>query len=225
MCAGFFCAVFHHLLQEGFIVAETVVTFLQFSQHTGNGISHFTFQMTIHLAFELFFQFRDALARYRRKDIQQVGNARFVLHIVANYRRLVGVSDRAFDFLHYRFRIFQQADNVIAVIVRLGHLLGRLQQRHYARARFRNKRLWHLKDIAVQRVETLGDIAAQFQVLFLVFTHRHQISLIQQDVRCHQHRIVKQTSVDVLGITRRFIFKLCHAAQFAEVGIAVQCPA
>ena len=202
-----------------------MITFLQFSQHTGNGISHFTFQMTIHLAFELFFQFRDALARYRRKDIQQVGNARFVLHIVANYWRLVGVSDRAFDFLHYRFRIFQQADNVIAVIVRLGHFLGRLQQRHYARARFRNKRLWHLKDIAVQRVETLGDIAAQFQVLFLVFTHRYQICLIQQDVRCHQHRIVKQTSVDVLGITRRFIFKLRHAAQFAEVGIAVQCPA
>src|SRR5699024_11719279 len=43
---GFFCAVFHHLLQEGFIVAETVIAFLQFSQHTGNGISHFTFQMT-----------------------------------------------------------------------------------------------------------------------------------------------------------------------------------
>ena len=99
------------------------------------------------------------------------------------------VSDRTFDFLHYRFRIFQQADNVIAVIVRLGHLLGRLQQRHYARARFRNKRLRHLKDIAIQRVETLGDIAAQFQVLFLVFTHRYQISLIQQDVRRHQHRI------------------------------------
>ena len=67
--------------------------------------------------------------------------------------------------------------------------------------------------VAIQRVETLGDIAAQFEVLFLVFTHRYQISLIQQDVRRHQHRIVKQTSVDVLGITRRFIFKLRHATQ------------
>lgn len=82
MRAGFFRAIFHHLLQEGFIVAETVIAFLQFSQHTGNGISHFTFQMTIHLAFELFFQFWDALARYllgekcgnRLKTIDELAN-------------------------------------------------------------------------------------------------------------------------------------------------------
>ena len=38
----------------------------------------------------------------------------------------------------------------------------------------------------------LGNIASQFQVLFLVFTDRHQISVIEKDVRGHQNGIVQK---------------------------------
>ena len=69
-CAGFFRTVFHHFLQESFIVTETVITLLKLGQHTGNGLCDFTFQMTIHFAFEVLFQLRNALAGDRREDIQ-----------------------------------------------------------------------------------------------------------------------------------------------------------
>ena len=163
---GFFRALFHHSLQEIFVVTVAVITLLQLGQHTGNGVCHFTFQVAVHLAFEVFFQFRNALAGHTGEDIQQVGDARFVLHVVAHYRRLVGVGDRALELFDDGFRIFQQADNVVAVIVRLGHLLGRLQQRHHARTGLRNKRLWHFKHIAVNRVKALGDIAQRFNAIY-----------------------------------------------------------
>ncbi len=78
------------------------------SQHTGNGISHFTFQMTIHLPSNCFSSsgmlwpvtaerisagWKRPLCSARRSELPAA-------------RR---VGDRAFDFLHYRFRIFQQA--------------------------------------------------------------------------------------------------------------------
>ncbi|CNV14760.1 Uncharacterised protein [Salmonella enterica subsp. enterica serovar Bovismorbificans] len=198
-----------------------MIALLQLRQHSGNRLRHFAFQMAIHFTFKLFFQFRNALTGHGGKDIQQVRDTRFLFHIITHYRRLVGVSDRTFDFLHYRFRIFQQADHVITVIVRFGHFLRRLQQRHHARAGFWNKRFRYFENITIQPVKTLGDIAAQFQMLLLIFAYRHQIGLVQQDVCRHQHRVIKQAGVNVFRIARRFIFKLRHTAQLAEIGIAV----
>ena len=165
---------------------------------------------------KMLLQLRNTLTGNGREDIQQVGDARFVLHVVAHHWRLIGVGHRTLELFHHRFRIFQQADNVVAVIVRLGHLLGRLQQRHHARAGLRNKRLWHFEHIAVNRVKALGDIAAQLQVLLLVFTHRHLISLIQQDIRRHQRRIGEETAVDVLAVLGGLVLKLRHARHLAE---------
>ena len=180
--------------------------------------------MTIHFAFEVLFQLRNALTGNGGENIQQVGNTRFVLHVVAYNRRLFRVGHRTFDFLNHRFRIFQQTDHVVAVVIRLGHFLRRLQQRHHARAGFRNERLRHFEDVAIQGIKALGDIAAQFQMLFLIFANRYLVGLIQQDVCRHQYRIIKQTGVDVLRIARGFVFELGHTAQFAEVGVAVQRP-
>ena len=62
-------------------------------------------------------------------------------------------------------------------------------------------------------------------MLFLIFANRNLVGLIQQNVRRHQHRIVKQTGVNVFRIARGFVFELGHTAQFTEIGVAVQRPA
>jgi len=62
-------------------------------------------------------------------------------------------------------------------------------------------------------------------VLLLVAAHRHQIRLIQQNIRRHQSRIGKQARVDVVRVLGGLILELGHAAQLAEHGVAVQHPA
>ncbi|MNN60814.1 hypothetical protein D3C81_1760190 [compost metagenome] len=62
-------------------------------------------------------------------------------------------------------------------------------------------------------------------MLFLVFADRHLVGLVQQDIRRHQYRVAEQAGVNVLCITSGFVLELGHAAQFAEIGVAVQHPA
>ena len=201
-----------------------MIAFLQLGQHAGNRFGHFTLQVTVHFPFEVLLKLRNTLAGNAGENVQQVRNARFVLHVVAHNWRLIAVGHCTFDLLDHRFRIFQQTNHVIAVVIRLRHFLGRLQQGHHARTGLRNERLRNFEHITINRVEALGDIAAQLQVLFLVFTNRNLVSLVQQDIGRHQYRVVKQTGVDVFRIARRFIFELGHTAQFAEIGVAVQRP-
>ncbi len=79
----------------------------QFSQHTGNGISHFAFQMTIHLPSNCF-----SSSGMLWPVTAERNPAGWKRPLCSAHRSelpaAVGVSDRAFDFLHYRFRIFQQ---------------------------------------------------------------------------------------------------------------------
>ena len=66
---------------------------------------------------------------------------------------------------------------------------------------------------------------AQLHVLLLILAHRHQIGLVQQNVRRHQSGIGEQTAVDVVRILGGLVLELGHAAQLAEHGVAVQHPA
>lgn len=61
-------------------------------------------------------------------------------------------------------------------------------------------------------------------MLFLIYAHRNEISLVQQDVGGHQAGIGKQTGVDVVSVLLGFILKLRHAGKFAELCIAVENP-
>ena len=61
-------------------------------------------------------------------------------------------------------------------------------------------------------------------MLGLVLTDRHKIRLVKQNVRCHQAWVGKQPGVDVVGVLLRFVLKLRHTLQFAELGVAVQNP-
>ena len=88
-----------------------------------------------------------------------------------------------------------------------------------------NKRFGQGKGVAVYAVEALGNIAGQLHMLLLILAHRHQIRLIQQNVRRHQHGVGKQARCNVIGMLLGLGLKLGHAAEFTELGIAAQYPA
>ena len=81
----------------------------------------------------------------------------------------------------------------------------------------------HHESFAVERIEPLRNVARQFQMLRLIVSHRHNRSLIQQDVRSHQHRILKQPIADRF-LRLRFGFVLRHALQPAHRRDASQHP-
>ena len=62
-------------------------------------------------------------------------------------------------------------------------------------------------------------------MLPLILSHRHQIRLIQQNIRRHEHGIGKQPRCDVVGVLLGLGLELGHAAQLAELGVAAQHPA
>ena len=62
-------------------------------------------------------------------------------------------------------------------------------------------------------------------MLPLVLSHRHQVCLVQQNIRRHEDRIGKQARSDVVCMLLGLGLELGHAAQLAELGIAAQDPA
>ena len=61
-------------------------------------------------------------------------------------------------------------------------------------------------------------------MLALVNAHRHKVRLVEQDIRRHQHRIIEEADVDVVGVLGALILVLRHAAHFAHVGEAIEHP-
>ena len=62
-------------------------------------------------------------------------------------------------------------------------------------------------------------------MLPLILTHRHQIRLVQQDIRRHQNGVSEQAGGDVVRVLLGLLLELGHAAQLAELGVAAQNPA
>ena len=62
-------------------------------------------------------------------------------------------------------------------------------------------------------------------MLPLVLPHRHQIRLIQQNIRGHQNRVGEQSRGDVVRVLLGLGLKLGHAAQLTKLGVAAQHPA
>ena len=62
-------------------------------------------------------------------------------------------------------------------------------------------------------------------MLLLIAAHRHQVRLIEQNIRRHQSRIGEQARVDVVCIFGGLILELGHPGELTEHGVAVQHPA
>src|SRR6266550_2705687 len=61
-------------------------------------------------------------------------------------------------------------------------------------------------------------------MLFLIFSYRHEICLIEQNVRGHQNGIIKQSNCHVLSLLSSLVFKLRHALQLRHARQAVKNP-
>ena len=81
----------------------------------------------------------------------------------------------------------------------------RVVQRHDAGADFADDGPRLDERLAEAEVEAVGEIARQLDVLALIVADRHGVSLVQQDVRGHQHRIVEEAGADGLPLVSRFL--------------------
>ena len=73
-------------------------------------------------------------------------------------------------------------------------------------------------------VEFLRNIAGEFEMLLLVFANRHMRCAINENVGCHQHRIIIQADGRILAILAGFFLELRHAVQPANARYAIEHP-
>ena len=62
-------------------------------------------------------------------------------------------------------------------------------------------------------------------MLLLVFAHRHQVGVIQEDVGGHQHRVIEQAYRHLVALLHSLLLELNHPLQPVERSHAVQQPA
>jgi hypothetical protein len=93
----------------------------------------------------------------------------------------------------------------------------------YPRAFFREDALRNRERLAVARVEALGDVPRQLDVLPLVVPDRDDVGLVQEDVARHQHGIVEESRRDELLLVG-LLLELRHTAQLAEARHGAEQP-
>ena len=73
-------------------------------------------------------------------------------------------------------------------------------------------------------VELLRDVARQLQMLLLIVADRNMGRAIDENVGCHQHRIVVEANGRILPVLARFLLELGHAVEPAEPRDAIKDP-
>ena len=61
-------------------------------------------------------------------------------------------------------------------------------------------------------------------MLLLILTDRHEVGLIDENIRRHQHRVGEQARGDVVRVLGGLVLELRHAAQLAELRVAAEHP-
>ena len=110
--------------------------------------------------------------------------------------RGVGIGGGAHDGLADLGGRIEQRDGVVGAGGGLAHLLRGIVEAHDARADGGQAGVGHDEGVAVERIEALGDIAREFQVLRLVVADRHDAGLVEQDIGGHQHGVLQQAVAD-----------------------------
>ena len=163
----------------------------------------------------------DLLTAHGGDDGKQVAHAGLVFGIVADLA--VAVGDGPLDLAADGVLGIQNG-NVAVVRIGFAHLAGGLLQAHDAAAHLAEVALGHGENIAVNAVEALGNVPGQLQMLLLIRADGHQIGLIEQNIRRHQHGVIKQARVDVVRVLGALVLVLGHAGKLAHIGEAVQDP-
>ena len=74
----------------------------------------------------------------------------------------------------------------------------------------------------VDIVEPACASACHFHILLLVFSHRHFLCTVLQDVGSHQGGVGEQSGVHVVGLFACLFLEGGHTFQFAQIGVHVQ---
>ena len=56
-------------------------------------------------------------------------------------------------------------------------------------------------------------------MLPLVFTYRHFVGTVEQDVGSHQHRVAEQAGIDVIGLFARLVLERGGTFELAQIGV------
>ena len=134
----------------------------------------------------------------------------------------VGVGDGPLELALNVFRLFHQEDTALGY--GFAHFTVRSVETHNSGASFRDIGFRNFEHIAVDTIETLGDVSGQLTVLLLIVPHGDKVRLVEQNVSGHQCGIGEQTAVDILRMLCGLILKLGHPAQFTKHGMAIQNP-
>ena len=118
------------------------------------------------------------------------------------------------ELLADRVRLVEQLDGALRRAARRRHLVRRLLQVHDPRADLRVDAFGEPERLAEARVEALGDVAGELEMLPLVVADRDDVGLVEQDVAGHQHRVGEEAGRDEL-VSVGLVLELGHAAELA----------
>ena len=135
----------------------------------------------------------------------------------------VGIGGGAHDGLADLGGGIEQGDGVIQAGGGFAHLLGGVVEAHDARADGGKAGVGDDEGIGVERIEALGDIAGEFEVLRLVVADGDDAGLVEQDIGGHEDGVLEEAVAD------GFLFGglhlvLRHALQPADGGDAGEHP-
>ena len=213
-------ALIEHAVHITRLRHDLVVALLQRLEVRDHHLGNLLFQIAVAHAVEVGLHLFLGPSAEGLEDVQQVFDSG--ARRIEVYGR-VGIRGRAHDLLADLVDRIKQRDGVACAGSGLAHFLVGFVQAHDARAHSRQMRGGHHESFAVHGIEALRDVARQLQVLRLIVAHRHDSGLVQQNVGCHQHRILQQSVAD--GFLRGGLrFVLRHALQPAHRRYAGQHP-
>ena len=93
-------------------------------------------------------------------------------------------------FTQSLFSAFKEGNNVVVALTHLAAVQSRKDRGVFVDQCFGQRK--DLLPVSVHLIESCRDISAHFNVLDLITADRNEISLENQNIRCHQDRIAKQ---------------------------------
>lgn len=215
-------AVFEDGVEEGLVVGDGVEALLDGFEESDNGIGNGVFEGAVLGALELGFECGDGGIGGGGKDSEEVGNARFV---VGAADIGAGVGDSGANFLADDSGGIEEEKAAGLIGVRLRHFAGGILERFDAGGGFGDIDIRHFKGVGISGIELNGEVAAEFDMLFLVFADGDAIGVVEEDIGGHEDGIKQQACADEVCVAAlRFILKLGHAFELAERAEAAEDP-
>ncbi len=142
--------------------------------------------------------------------------------------RVAGIRDSRFDLFAYAI-LFAKEIDIVFLSQALAHFPVWIGWREnfgrFSEEWLRVNKVFFAKLV----IETLGDVARQFEMLLLVLSYRHVVSVVNQDIGSLKYRIGEQPQTNegvFVGFAElvSFVLELRHAGKLAIAGGTAQNP-